>query len=237
MPSLRRRQLAAKALQGVGEELPDSVGVAENGVGRLDLAGDLVGLDAVLVEVAALALLALGGLVPRLVQAARIRRLQSQLELNRSPPAAQQHVVDDGLDDLLRLDRNRHGDAEIAPNLLRLADEHVQDDLIDGIVRAVEQDRLHARLRLTETIDAALALLQPVGIPGQVVVHDGVEVVLQIDALAQAIGGDEDPWIALHQFGNALLPLLIVVFAGNGDDGDLLEVTREATPAGSSPSE
>jgi hypothetical protein len=54
--------------------------------------------------------------------------------------------------------------------------------------------------------------------------NHGVKIVLKIDALAKAIGGDEYSWIALHQFRDALLPLLIVIFAGDGDDGDLLEV-------------
>jgi hypothetical protein len=224
---LRRNEPAAKALKSVGEELLGSVGIAENGVGCIDFASDLVGFDTVLVKVATLALLALGGLLPGLVEAARIRRLQSKLELHRPSLAAQQHVVDDGLDDLLRFDWNRHRDAEVVPNLLCLADEHFEDDPVHGIVRAVEQDRLHDRLRLAKPVDPALTLLQPVRIPGQVVMNHGVKIVLKIDALAQAIGGDEYSWITLHQFRDALLPLLIVIFAGDGGDGDLLEVIRE----------
>jgi hypothetical protein len=214
---LRRHEPAAKALKSVGEELLGSVGIAENGVGCIDFASDLVGFDTVLVKVATLELLALGGLLPSLVEAARIRRLQSKLELHR-PSLAQQHVVDDGLDDLLRLDWNRHRDAEVVPNLLCLADEHLEDDLVHGIVRAVEQDRLHDRLRLAKPVDPALTLLQPVRIPGQVVMNHGVKIVLKIDALAQAIGGDEYSWITLHQFRDALLPLLIVIFAGDGEN-------------------
>ena len=225
MAALRRSEPSAEALKSVGEELLDSVGIAENGVSCIDFASDLVGLDTLLVKVATLALLALGGLIPSLVEAARIRHLQSKLELHRPPLSAQQHIVDDGLDDLLRFDGNRHGDAKVAPNLLCFADEDVEDDLVHGIVRAVEQDRLHDLLRLAKPVYTALALLQPVRIPGQIVVNHGVKIVLKIDALAQAIGGDEDSWVALHQFRDALLPLLIVIFAGNGDDGDLLEVT------------
>jgi hypothetical protein len=119
---LRRHEPAAKAPKSVGEELLGNVGIAENGVGCIDFASDLVGFDTVLVKVATLALLALGGLLPSLVEAARIRRLQSKLELHRPSFAAQQHVVDDGLDDLLRFDWNRHRDAEVVPNLLCLAD-------------------------------------------------------------------------------------------------------------------
>ena len=45
---------------------------------------------------------------------------------------------------------------------------------------------------LAEPVDPALALLVPGRVPGQVVVDDGVEVVLQVDALGQAVGRDQD---------------------------------------------
>ena len=46
--------------------------------------------------------------------------------------------------------------------------------------------------RLAEAVDAAFALLMPGRVPRQVVVDDGVEELLEVDAFGQAIGGDED---------------------------------------------
>ena len=46
--------------------------------------------------------------------------------------------------------------------------------------------------RLAEAIDAALALLMPRRIPGQIVVDDRVEELLEVDAFRKAVGGDED---------------------------------------------
>ena len=58
---------------------------------------------------------------------------------------------------------------------------------------AVEGDGATTSALLAEAVDAALALLVAGRVPGQVVVDDGVEVVLQVDALGQAVGGDQDP--------------------------------------------
>ena len=44
---------------------------------------------------------------------------------------------------------------------------------------------------LAEAVDPALALLVAGRVPGQVVVDDGVEVLLEVDALGQAVGGDQ----------------------------------------------
>ena len=44
---------------------------------------------------------------------------------------------------------------------------------------------------LAESVDAAFALFVAGGVPRQVVVDDGGEAVLQVDALRQAVGGDQ----------------------------------------------
>ena len=54
---------------------------------------------------------------------------------------------------------------------------------------------------LAEPVDAALALLVPGRVPGEVVVDDGVEVVLQVHAFGQAVGGDQDALPALFAGG------------------------------------
>ena len=73
-----------------------------------------------------------------------------------------------------------------------LAEQHVQDDAVDAVVGAVEGDRPDDAGALAEPVDAAFALLVAGRVPGQVVVDDGLEVLLQVHALRQAVGRDED---------------------------------------------
>jgi hypothetical protein len=68
----------------------------------------------------------------------------------------QQHVVDDGFHDLLWIDRDR--DTGALADRRRLADQHVEDDLVDLVVGAVEQHGPDLALRLPEAVDASLAL-------------------------------------------------------------------------------
>src|SRR5207302_817389 len=79
-----RAELAGEALGGVGEKGAHGVRVAEDGIGRLDLPGDLVLVDSVLGEVGALLALLLGGGVPFGVEAADLGRLHGELELGAS---------------------------------------------------------------------------------------------------------------------------------------------------------
>jgi hypothetical protein len=73
-----------------------------------------------------------------------------------------------------------------------LADEDFEDLAVDAVVAAVDGDDADVFRPLAEAVDAAFALLVPGGVPGEVVVDDGVEVVLEVDALGQAVGGDQD---------------------------------------------
>ena len=73
-----------------------------------------------------------------------------------------------------------------------LADQHVEHDAVDAVVLAVEGEGADDVPALAVAVDAAFALLVAGGVPGQVVVDDGGEVLLQVDALGQAVGGDED---------------------------------------------
>ena len=64
-----------------------------------------------------------------------------------------------------------------------LAQQHPQDDLVDLVVRPVVGDDPNRRYGLAESVDATLPLLESGRVPGQVVVNDGVEVILEVDAL------------------------------------------------------
>jgi hypothetical protein len=101
-------------LQRVGDKAAHGVRVAEHAVGSLDFARHLVGLDAALGKEPALPLLPLCRLVPCSMQSADIGRRQRQFELLLARDPAQQHVIDDGLDDAFRIDRHRYRDAEAA---------------------------------------------------------------------------------------------------------------------------
>ena len=52
--------------------------------------------------------------------------------------------------------------------------------------------RLDRRGRLAEAVDTTFALFVAGGVPREVVVDDGLEGVLEVDALGQAVGRDED---------------------------------------------
>ena len=53
---------------------------------------------------------------------------------------------------------------------------------IDAGVGVEERHRPDVLARLSETVDTALALFMTGGVPGQVVMHDGAELLLQVDA-------------------------------------------------------
>ena len=80
---------------------------------------------------------------------------------------------------------------------------------------------------LAEAVHAAFALLQAVGIPGQVVVEGGVERVLEIDAFAQAVGRDEDATFFLRQFGNLGAALVVTQHPGDGCDADIVKLAAQ----------
>jgi hypothetical protein len=52
---------------------------------------------------------------------------------------------------------------------------------------------LHLRRALAVAVDAAIALLQAVGVPGYLVVDEAVAVALEVDVFAGGIGGKQDP--------------------------------------------
>ena len=104
---------------------------------------------------------------------------------------AQQQAFEDGLDDVVAAVGDRDGDAERLADLLVLAQQHVQHDPVDAVVGAVERDRADDGGALAEPVHAAFALLVPGRVPGQVVVDHGLEAVLQVHALGQAVGRDQ----------------------------------------------
>ncbi len=78
---------------------------------------------------------------------------------------------------------------------------HFEHGAVDRVIRPIEHQRPHHFIGLAKTVDPALTLLVTGRIPDQVVVHHRVEDVLQIDALAEAVGR--------HEYRHAMCVLLI----------------------------
>ena len=89
-----------------------------------------------------------------------------------------------------------------------LPKQDIEHDSINLVVGTVVGHNANCRTRLAVAINPAFPLLVPCRIPGQVVVENGVERILQIDTFAQAIGAHQDPSRSLCKF---LYPDLAVV--------------------------
>ena len=74
-------------------------------------------------------------------------------------------------------------DAQLLAYLVLLLVEHVEHDVVHGVVLGVNGGYEHLRCGLSEAVDASVALLHAVGVPRQVVVYDGLEALLQVDTL------------------------------------------------------
>jgi hypothetical protein len=174
-------------------------------------------------------LLALSGPVPSFVNGINADELvESQLQLPLGGSALKQ-CLDDGLHNAFAVDRNRNADSQGTVYLACLADEHFEHDAVDGIVSTKEQHGRDDGCRLPKAVNAPLALLKAVGIPGKVVVNDSVETVLEVDSLAEAVGGHQDATGALHQFRHARFTLLVIArFTGDAEGVDVGELWLEA---------
>jgi len=83
---------------------------------------------------------------------------------------------------LWRVFGERHIDAGGSLDLPDLAQQNIEHHAIDRVVGTIEQAGLDHGCHLAKPVDTAFPLLQPVGIPGQVVVQDGGELILEVDA-------------------------------------------------------
>ena len=107
-----------------------------------------------------------------------------------------------------------------------LAEQHVEDDAVDAVVRAVDGDRPHLAVPLAEPVHAALALFVAGRVPGEVVVHDGLEVLLEVHALGQAVGRDQDGALRLVPGQTVDARHTLVRRQRPGDGGDRVAVAQ-----------
>ena len=86
------------------------------------------------------------------------------------------------------------------------------------VIFAVVGDDADVGTRLAEAINPPFTLFMTGGIPGQVVMDDGVEVALQVDAFTETIGRDEHALRELGDFADSVLTFGRRELAGNTDD-------------------
>ena len=125
-------------------------------------------------------------------------------------------VLDPLLDDLA-------GRAELLLDHLGLAHQRFEHNVgLALLVFEVAAEHLFRRLKLA--VDAAVALLQPRRIPGQIEVDEVGAPSLQVDALARGVGADQDTQGLLRGVGvEGGLHLLAAILAGGaGEDADAL---------------
>ena len=87
-----------------------------------------------------------------------------------------------------------------------LVDQNIEHDAVDTVVLPIQKSNLNCGLLLTVAVDTAFSLFVPSRIPREVVVDHRVKRLLQVDALAQAVGGNEQPLVVEAQLFNPVFP-------------------------------
>jgi hypothetical protein len=80
--------------------------------------------------------------------------------------------------DRLAVHGNGHAHSGSLEDFSGFSNENVEHDSVDQIVRAVEQYRFNLLTRLPVPIYAPFTLLQPIGVPRQVVMEHSIKMVL-----------------------------------------------------------
>ena len=185
-----------RGLEHRGQEPVHILAAADGDAHIVDLRRDRPGVEGMLGEARAARLLAVAGVLPlgmnRLhLHVELVDEVEGELTHVPARAFAEQRALEQRLGDLLAGTRHRDGDPQRAPDALVLVDQDIEDDAVDGVVRAVPGDHPHLGLLLPEPVHPALALLVAGGVPGQVVVQDGIEVRLEVDAFGEAVGAHE----------------------------------------------
>ena len=187
--------------------------------GSRELALDLVHLDRLLRKDGSRALFAVGCDVPLAMEDIALGlqlRLVEERELVVAP--AQDEPLHDRLEHGVRV----HGTGTEIPRESRnrpvLPEEDVEDDPVDAVVAPEVGQDADGLARLVVAVDAPLALLVAGRVPREVVVNDRVELLLEVDALAQTVGRNEDAFGSFAEGEHALLAL------GGGSSPSLLRL-------------
>ena len=189
------------------EEWAHVLAPADGGAHLLQLRRDLLGIQGVLGEARSACLLAVAGVVPLGMDRLHFRvevvdEVEVELPRVHPRPLAEQRALEQCLGDLFAGPRHGNGYAKAALDALVLADEDIEDHAVDRVVPAVVGDHPHLGSSLAEAIHPAFALLVPRRVPREVVVEHRVEVVLEVDALGQAVGANENETAAFRGEGS-----------------------------------
>ena len=122
---------------------------------------------------------------------------------------------------------HRDRNTEVFLDLFGLAEDDIENEAIHRIVGTVKHSAPDILALLTETVHTAFALFVASRVPSQVVMNDGIEVVLKVDTFGQAIRRHENRRIGFRQFANLFFAFLIGEFTGNARDAALGELSLE----------
>ena len=147
-----------------------------------------------------------------------------------SPPP-KEHGLHQRLRERVPLVGHGHRHAQLLADAVGLAQDDFEHRAVDGVVGAVEQRGSHCLAGLAEAIDASLALLVARRVPREVVVDDRVEVVLQVDALRQAVGRDQEPAVGFAEPMRATCSCALGgQLAGDDTNGYACKALRKCAP-------
>jgi hypothetical protein len=113
--------------------------------------------------------------------------------LVRTGTASEEQALKHRLYDLLAIDRHGDGDPEGITDGAVFPEKHIEHNAVDLIVYAIVGQHPDLASLLAEPIYSAIPLLVASGIPREVVMNDGVEFVLKVDSLAEAVCADQTP--------------------------------------------
>lgn len=148
-----------------------------------------------------------------------LRDPEVQEQLLRVPPApsAKDERFKHRLSDALAFLGHGHMRAQRAVDLARLVEEDLDHHAVHRVVPPEEPHRLDPLGGLPIAVHAPFALFESVRIPGQVVVHDRRELLLEIHAFGEAVGRHEHARAVSVNFGNLGLAFVVAKAPGHTD--------------------
>ena len=98
------------------------------------------------------------------------------------------------LDKTVTIARHRDRNPGGLTDGMMLSNKDVEHDAVDSVVGAVVGDGSDDVLGLSVAVDAPFTLFVTRRVPGEVVMDDRVEVVLEVDTFGETVGGNQDAW-------------------------------------------
>jgi hypothetical protein len=130
----------------------------------------------------------------------------------------EQDIFEDGFHKFFGPGRDRHGNSKRTADGLVFSEQDPKDDTVDAGILAVIRDHPNFLARLPIAVNAAFPLFMTSRVPRQIVMKDGIEVILQVDAFAEAVGRHQYTLRKLGQRADAVLALGWSEFTGNTGD-------------------